>query len=102
MKVCTFGDIDPFHFSIGKHSIVLFRFQLNPFSNDKCLESSKLKELPDNNFRFDENCIDFFKRVEKNVGKGEIACYEQFLLSPVFSKILYCRHIKTRACLGKG
>ena len=36
-------------------------------------------------------------------GKGEINCYEQFLLfPPVFSKDLYCRLIKTRACLGKG
>ena len=35
-------------------------------------------------------------------GKGEIARYEQFLLFLVFSKYLYCRHIKTRACLGKG
>ena len=36
------------------------------------------------------------------MGKGEIARYEQFLLFPqVFSKDLYCRHIKTRACLGK-
>ena len=42
------------------------------------------------------------KRVENAVGKGEIARYEQFLLVPVFSKDLYCRHMKTRACLGKG
>ena len=44
----------------------------------------------------------FFKRVKKTVGKGENACYEQFFLFPVFPKDLYCRHIKTRACLGKG
>ena len=30
------------------------------------------------------------------VGKGEIAC------NTAFSKDLYCRHLKTRACLGKG
>ena len=36
------------------------------------------------------------------VGKGEITRYEQFLLFPVFSKGLYCRHVKTRVCLGKG
>ena len=35
------------------------------------------------------------------MGKGEIAHYEQFLLFPVFSKGLFCRHVKTRACLGK-
>ena len=38
-----------------------------------------------------------------NVGKGEIACYEQFLLFlTVFSENFKCRHVKTRACLGKG
>ena len=36
------------------------------------------------------------------VGKGEIACYQQFLLFPVFSKDFKCGHVKTSACLGKG
>ena len=41
--------------------------------------------------------------VESAVGKGEIARYEQFLLFPqCFRKKLYCRHVKTRAWLGKG
>ena len=31
---------------------------------------------------FDENGRKFSKRVENTVGKGEIACHEQFLLSP--------------------
>ena len=41
---------------------------------------------------------------ENTVGKEEIARYEQFLLFPqtVFSKDLYYRYVKTRACLGKG
>ena len=34
--------------------------------------------------------------------KKEIACYDQFLLFPVFSKDLFSGHVKTRACLGKG
>ena len=43
----------------------------------------------------------FSKQIENTVGKGEIARYEQFLLFPqFFSKD--CRHVKTRACLGKG
>ena len=42
------------------------------------------------------------KWVENTVVKGEIAHKEQFLLFPVFSKDLYGRHVKTRACLGKG
>ena len=42
----------------------------------------KLKEFADDNFIFDENGRKLSKRVENTVGKGEIACYEQFLLSP--------------------
>ena len=33
-------------------------------------------------FSFDENGRKFSKWVENTVGKGEIACYEQFLLFP--------------------
>ena len=63
---------------------------------------SKLKEFAKDSFKFDENGRKSFKRIE-NVGKGEIARNEQFLLFPrCFQKDLYCRHIKPRACLGKG
>ena len=45
----------------------------------------------------------FPKGEENTVGKGEIVRNEQFLLFPtVFSKDLFCRQVKTRACLGKG
>ena len=36
-------------------------------------DSSKLKELVDDNFKFDENGKTFSKRVENTVGKGEMA-----------------------------
>ena len=36
----------------------------------------------DENFKIDENGRKFSKQIENNVGKGEIACYEQFLLFP--------------------
>ena len=42
------------------------------------------------------------KGVENTVGKGEIARYEQFPFPAVLSEDLYCRHVKTRACLGMG
>ena len=52
---------------------------------------------------FDENDGKFSKQVENTEGKGEIARYEQFLLFPqCFQKDLYCRQVKTRACLRKG
>ena len=44
------------------------------------LDSSKLKEFADDNFKFDENGRKLSKWVENTVGKGEIAHNEQFLL----------------------
>ena len=46
------------------------------------MDSSKLKEFADDNFKFDENGKKLSIRVENPVGKGEIARYEQFLLFP--------------------
>ena len=40
----------------------------NPLPDDKILESSKLKELADHNFKFDENGRQLSKQVE-NTGK---------------------------------
>ena len=50
------------------------------------LNSSKLKDFADNNYEVDENGGKFSKRVENTLGKGEIACYEQFLPFPQFFK----------------
>ena len=41
-----------------------------------------MKEFADDNSKFDENGRKFSKRVENDVGKGEIACNQQFLLFP--------------------
>ena len=61
-----------------------FKFTLfkKKWFNDKILDSSKLKDIADDNFKFDENSRKLSKRVENTVGKGEIARYEQFLLFP--------------------
>ena len=73
------------------------------FSKRPILDSSKLKGFADDNFEFDKNSRKFSKWVGNTVGKGEIACYEQFLFFPsAFSKEVYYRHIKTRTYLGKG
>ena len=72
-------------------------------SKRQILDSSNLKEFADDNFKFDENGGKFSKGIENTMGKGEIAHYEQFFLFPqLFSKDLYCRHVKTRSCLGKA
>ena len=46
------------------------------------LDSSKLKEFADDNFKFDKSDIKLSKPVENTLGKGEIAGNEQFLLFP--------------------
>ena len=56
--------------------IYIFRRQI--------LDSSKLKEFAEDNSKFDENGRKFYKWVEKNLGKGEIARYEQFFLFPQY------------------
>ena len=53
-----------------------------PITRRQILDSSKLKEFADDNFKLDENGRKLSKRVENTVGKGEIARYEQFLLFP--------------------
>ena len=53
------------------------------------LDSTKLKELVDDNFQFYENGRKFFKRIENTVGKGEIARREQFLLFPQCFQNIY-------------
>ena len=70
----------------------------NPFPNDEILDSSKLKEFADDNFKLNENGRKFSKWVEHSVGTVEIARYEQFLL---FQQCFH-QHVKTRADLGKG
>ena len=46
------------------------------------LDSSKLKDFADDNFKFDETGGKFSKQLEYTVRKGEIARNEQFLLFP--------------------
>ena len=52
------------------------RDEFNPLLDDKILDSSKLKEFADDDFKFDEIGRKFSKLVENTVEKGEIAHYE--------------------------
>ena len=56
--------------------------RLIPITRQQILDSSKLKEFADDNFKFDKNGRKLSKWVENTVGKGEIARHEQFLLFP--------------------
>ena len=75
---------------------------LLPFPKRQILGSSRLKEYADNNFKFDENGRKFAKRVENTVGKGEIACYEQFFLSLSVFKRLVLQTRKNQGLFRKG
>ena len=75
--------------------------RINPLPNDKFWTPSKLKEFADDNFKFDENGIKFFNRLENTVRKGEIARYGQFLIFSQCFQRLVLHTVKTRACLGK-
>ena len=67
------------------------------------LDSSKLVEFADDNFKLDENGGKFSKKVQNTVGKGKNCSLRAISPFPtVFSKDLYCGHLKTMACLGKG
>ena len=77
-------------------------FVREPITRQQILDSSKLKEFADDNFRFDENGRKLSKWVENTVGKGEIACYEQFLLFPqCFQSLSSQGHQKVSLC-GNG
>ena len=73
-----------------------------PFPKRQILDPSKLKEFADDNFKFVENGRKLSKQVENTVGKGKIACYKQFILFPLCFQKACKRHVKTRACFGKG
>ena len=59
--------------------ILLELYVFQPFPKRQILDSSKLKEFADDNFKFHENGGKFCKRGENNVRK-EVALDEQFLL----------------------
>ena len=83
------------------NSIQLRRFY--PFPKRQILDSCKLKEFADDNFKFNGNGRQFFKQVENAEGKRRNCSLRAISPFPsVFSKDMYCRHVKTRACLGKG
>ena len=60
----------------------IYAIFIQPFPKRQVLDSSKLKQFADDNFEFDKNGSKFSKQVENTLGKGEIVCYEQFLLFP--------------------
>ena len=86
-----------YHLTISESSVFGKR-DFNPFPNKPWFLRYKFFENTvgkgDDNFKFDENGRKFSRRVENPVGKKKLLLFPR-----VFSKDLYCRHIKTRSCL---
>ena len=75
-------------FCVGRKSIIL------TLSQQQMLRLFQTERVSRRQFKLDEKGRQFSERVENMVWKGAIARYEQFLLFSVFSKHLYCGHIK--------
>ena len=79
-----------------RHRLILTVSQTTNF-----IDSFKLKGFADDNFKFDKNSRKFSKWVE-NTGKSRNCSLRAISPFPSVSKDVYYRHVKTRACLGKG
>ena len=64
----------------------------SPFPKQQILNSTKLKQSADDNFKFHANSMKFSKWIENTVGKGEIARYSVFkrLVSKGRQKVSLC------------
>ena len=79
---------------IPKHGQMSMFWTPWPFQKRRILDSSKLKEFA----KFDESVKKSSKWLENTEGiTSNFSFYHN-----VFLKDLYCRHVKTKACLGKG
>ena len=71
----------------------------NEHFKSKGLDSSKLKEFADDNFKFDENGSKLSKQVENTVGKGEIPSVFKRLVSQGRQKVPLCGNGLSRLSL---
>ena len=79
-----------------------FKWYDSTLFKQQILDSSKLKQFVDDNFKFDENGGKFFKRLDNTVGKGEVDLHEQFLLFPQCFQRLVLQTSKYQGLFGKG
>ena len=76
---------------------------LYPITRRQNLDSSKLKEVADDNFKFDENGIKLSTQVENTVGKRKNCSLRAISPFPTeFSKGLFPRGVKMHHCVGMG
>ena len=83
--------------------VMTFLVTVCPYPKQQILDSSKLKEFADNNFKLDKNGKKFFKGVRKHCWKRK-NCSSQ-AISPfpaVFSKKIVLQTGKKQGLFGKG
>ena len=81
----------------------MLSYEAKPFLKQQLLDSSNLKEFADDNFKLHEKWQKVLQKGRKHCGKRRNCSLRAISPFPtVFSNDLYCRHVKTRACLGKG
>ena len=74
-----------------------------PFPKRQILDSSKLKEFADDNFKFDENFIKFSERVEDIVGKkSNYSLRAISLFSTVFFERILLKIRENQGLFRKG
>ena len=75
-------------------------FLVNSLPNDKILDWSKMNAFADNKINVSEKLKFVSDWVENNVGKGENAGYQHFLLFPImFSRGFFSKVVKGRDCV---
>ena len=82
MGLCVLYYVEYSLYNVKKVGFFYLGWNYTLKQHDLYLDSSKLKDFADDNFKFGKIGNMFAKQVENTMGKGEIARYEQFLLFP--------------------
>ena len=72
-----------------------------PFPKQQILDSSKMKEFADDNFKLDEYGREFLKRIENTEGKEKLLVTSNFSLSPCVFKRLVLQTRKNQGFFGE-
>ena len=73
-----------------------------PFPKQQILNSSKLKEFGDNNFKFVENGRELPKQVENTVGREKLLITSNFAFSRIVFERLVLQTHENQGLFGKG
>ena len=89
-----------FQFGLDKNFVVVKGQLVKPVLIRQILDSPQLRDFADDDFEFAGNGGKLTKRDRKHCGKRRNCLLGAFFPFPtVFSKDLYFRHVKTRACI---